>query len=63
VTATRRYGEYVRVPYIFGHEVLRYVRTNTRGDRVMVEVPIEDGAGRVVEYIEKWVAAEDVEVV
>jgi hypothetical protein len=62
MTTTRRYGEYVRVPYIFGDEVLRFVLTNSVGDRVLVEVPIEDGEGRIVEYIHKWVSADGVEV-
>jgi hypothetical protein len=42
--------------------VLRFVMTNSVGDRVLVEVPIEDGEGRIVEYIHKWVSADGVEV-
>jgi hypothetical protein len=62
MTTTRRYGKHVRVPYIFGEDVLRYVMTNSDGDMVLVEVPIEDGEGRIVEYIHKWVSADGVEV-
>lgn len=61
MTQTQQFGEWVRVPYVFGDEVLRYVSTNTFGDRVEVEVPVEDGSGRIVEYMTKWVAAERVE--
>jgi hypothetical protein len=62
MTAPKRYGKHVRVPYIFGEDVLRYVMTNSDGDMVLVEVPIEDGEGRIVEYIHKWVSADGVEV-
>jgi hypothetical protein len=54
-------GDRVRVPSIFGDEVLTVLMVDTAYGRVLIEVPIEDGSGRVVEYIEKWVDLDVIE--
>lgn len=61
MTLAQRLGDHVRVPRVFGDEVLNVVMVNSRYGQVMVEIPIADGSGRVVEYINKWYDAEDVE--
>lgn len=57
---SERLGEYVRVPKVFGDDLLKLVMTNTRGDMVLVEIPIEDAEGRVVEYVNRWYVRESV---
>jgi hypothetical protein len=63
LTLAQWLGDHVRVPHLFGGEALNVVMVNARYGRVMVEIPIADGSGRVVEYIDKWYDAEYVEAV
>jgi hypothetical protein len=63
MTLAQRIGDHVRVPHLFGDEVLNVVMINSRYGRVMVEIPLADGSGRVVEYVNKWFDAEYVEAV
>jgi hypothetical protein len=59
----KRIGEHVRVPRVFGDEVLDVVETASGGRDVLVEIPLEDTRGRVVEFARQWYDVEDVEPV
>ncbi len=61
MTLAQRLGDHVRLPHLFGDEVLNVVMVNSRYGRVMVEIPIADGSGRVVEYVNVWYDADKVE--
>lgn len=57
----KQLGDRVRLPHILGDEVLDVVMINSHYGRVMVEIPIADGSDRVVEYINVWYDADEVE--
>ncbi len=49
------------MPNSLGDEVLNVVMIDPLYARVMVEVPITDGSGRTMEYINVWYDADKVE--
>jgi hypothetical protein len=59
--AVKKIGDRVRVPHVFGDEVLDVLWTGRGGRDVLVEIPIEDGRGRVVELVRHWYDIEQVE--
>ena len=63
MTLTQRIGDHVRIPDVFGDEVLDVVMVNANYGRVMVEIPNTDGTGRIVEYFTRWYDADRVEPV
>jgi hypothetical protein len=61
MTLAKQLGNRVRVPNSLGDEVLNVVMVDSYFGRVMVEVPIADGSGRIMEHIHVWYDADEVE--